>query len=251
MKKHFTLIELLVVIAIIAILASMLLPALNKAREKSRKASCSGNLKQLAFAHLLYADAYNGYVALQTNHNQAASGGTVTTHAVMLQNTGLMPFKSKIWRCPSNSAAGKVTNLNATYGMYGIRWDNNYGNGEIGRSTFTAWAGNCMVNLRSDFIFYVVHRMKAPSRFPMLADTVTTRTDSVDGTPWNGLPYYIWSIKRQDEAGGQWGIHTIHDETANLSWFDGSVRSRSFPGLVDESIKVRQVFTQALVPMPI
>ncbi len=98
--KKFTLIELLVVIAIIAILASMLLPALNQAREKGRTAKCQGNLKQISSAIDFYRGDFNDFFPVAN-----AGGSSAVTDKRWWTNMLALYLPPKTWR---SEASGSV-----------------------------------------------------------------------------------------------------------------------------------------------
>jgi len=129
MKKHnFTLIELLVVIAIIAILAAMLLPALNKAREKARSINCASNLKQIGTFYQFYMNDYNGWI-LPTSATLNADMWNYKLKDLYFQGKA----NPKLFFCPAQTITDLASLRQTTYGQnsritcrYSGSWTPNY-----------------------------------------------------------------------------------------------------------------------------
>ena len=129
----FTLIELLVVIAIIAILAGMLLPALNNARERGRAASCTNNLKQIGLGFQLYGANYDGIIPPWSSKEDI-----LFTYYLSGGGNNTVYIDPKVWFCPSDRSGNNpkdfhpYTNNSIISYMYNVHvgGDNPWGGSE-------------------------------------------------------------------------------------------------------------------------
>ncbi len=225
----FTLIELLVVIAIIAILASMLLPALSKAKGKALQANCASNLRQMGLAFALYADENQD---LFPNYTGLKGGGALAD-PLNPADRSLMWFERLRVLITS---ANQVSNFVAWQCPAAVPFITKYSKSNPAR----VYTGDLLSygynysNLGNDFPTYQTHMrvthasLQDPSFTIVVADSLSSRElDRSVGSLF--YPGVLWGsvLAPKDYFNGATGylIADQHRKRANVLWGDSSVRA--------------------------
>ncbi len=214
--KTFTLIELLVVIAIIAILASLLLPSLNKARSMAKSSSCMSGMRQCVFLLQNYAADYNGMI-ITVNIN----GGAYESWTQILVRGGYMGTNYKSYMCSEAEVAGNIATLDAasitSKYPFSINYSAIYKGNASGISAVPT--GSCTWGGNIENKGIVFDKVSSPSNFVLLLDCKTSGYKISNQKFWFGINNWAgvpWTIHRMDSA-----VNAIfadgHAESANLS----------------------------------